>query len=62
VHYRNALQWDGQFLRFSFGNPNYRLTTVPETVDFLNQALASMLQVVSRQREGAAAGNVLGDG
>jgi hypothetical protein len=62
VHYRNALQWDGQFLRFSFGNPNYRVTAVPETVDFLNKALASMLQLVSRQRDSAAAGNVLGDG
>jgi hypothetical protein len=62
VHYRDALRWDGQFLRFNFGNPNYRLTAVAETVDFLNQALASMLQLVGRHREGSAAGVVLGDG
>jgi len=42
--YRGALRWDGQFLRFGFGNPNYSLTAVPETVEFLVQAFASLMR------------------
>jgi hypothetical protein len=44
--YRGALKWDGQFLRFGFGNPNYALTAVPETVDFLTQAFRPLLRAV----------------
>jgi hypothetical protein len=43
ARYRDALKWDGQYLRFNFGNPNYRLSVEPETVEFLTASIASLL-------------------
>jgi hypothetical protein len=42
--YRGALKWDGQFLRFGFGNPNYCLTAVPETAEFLIESFTPLMR------------------
>jgi hypothetical protein len=48
-NYRDTLAWDGAYLRFSFGNPNWRMTVVPETTDSLASELETMLGVLTEQ-------------
>jgi hypothetical protein len=52
--YRDALKWDGKFLRFSFGNSNYSLTAVPESAEFLAEAFASLM-LIARASESVGA-------
>lgn len=46
--YQGSLTWDGTYMRFGFGSPNYRSTAVPETADFLAREFSAMLDAAGR--------------
>jgi hypothetical protein len=48
-NYHGTLGGDGAYLRFTFGNPNFRMTITPQTTDSLIHEFDSMLQVLTVQ-------------